>query len=373
MAQFPWLRSSLNRLTFLSRPVPLASTLGILLLSIFLWEYSRNPEWFGSFAQDDGASPEGAIDLSTLTPAAQAAIADIDNLSVLMNELGVESGGVPTLQAIAIGQDEGENAIAADLLSLSQPGNINSENPSTSIFNQYLEQYQFGRQRPTNIPQASANSFTNGTATTVGQSPLGSPSLRISPLALALQGQNALIPGTQPSNQTVLEAALQSQNTSETATTTDGTNAEATTESTLPAGEFSSEVVTIPGVAFPVLPTLPQMSPPPGTTGYTPPASLDLMPPLPGSNSAGTLPSSTAPLSTVGGVSGSSSGTAVPNLNTPQVDVSNGYTPYTPVVPSATPTTPGVTPSPYAVPRPPGSYIGGGYINTFSNPSGPPN
>ena len=373
MAQFPWLSSSLKRLTFLSRPVPLASTLGVLLLSIFLWEYSRNPEWFGSFAQDNGASPDGALDLSTLTPAEQAAIADIDNLSVLMNELGVESGGVPTLQAIAIGQDEGENAIAADLLSLGEPGTASAANPNTSIFNQYLEQYQFGRQRPINSSQASANGFTNGTASTVGQSPLGSTSLRISPLALALQGQNTtFVPGMQPSNQTVLDAALQSQTTSETATTADGTNAEATTESTLPAGEFSSEAVTIPGVTFPVLPTLPQMSPPPGTTGYTPPASLDLMPPLPGSNSAGAVPP-VAPLSTVGGGSGLPSGTTVPNLNTPQVDVSNGYTPYTPVVPTVTPTTPGVTPSPFAVPRPPGSYIGGGYINTFSNPSGPPN
>ena len=175
MAQFPWLRSSLNRLTFLSRPVPLASTLGVLLLSIFLWEYSRNPEWFGSFAQDNGASPEGTLDRSTLTPAEQAAVADIDNLSVLMNELGVESGGVPTLQSIAIGQDEDENAIASDLLSLSQPGTTSTANPSTSIFNQYLEQYQFGRQRPTNLsPAASSNSFTNSTAAT-GQSGSLSP------------------------------------------------------------------------------------------------------------------------------------------------------------------------------------------------------
>lgn len=378
MAQFPWLRSSLNRLTFLSRPVPLASTLGVLLLSIFLWEYSRNPEWFGSFAQDNGASPEGTLDRSTLTPAEQAAVADIDNLSVLMNELGVESGGVPTLQSIAIGQDEDENAIASDLLSLSQPGTTSTANPSTSIFNQYLEQYQFGRQRPTNLsPAASSNSFTNSTAATGQSGSLSPTTVRVNPLTLVLQGQNALAPGMQPSNQTVLEAALQSQNapvaTSATDATDNATGTETAIESSLPTGEFGSQAVTIPGVAFPVLPTLPQMSPPPGTTGYTAPASLDLMPPLPGSNSAGAGLPPVAPLSTVGGGTGLPAGTAVPNLNTPQVDVSNGYTPYTPVVPSATPITPGVNPSPFAVQRPPGSYIGGGYINTFSNPSGPPN
>lgn len=336
MAQFPWLRSSLNRLTFLSRPVPLASTLGVLLLSIFLWEYSRNPEWFGSFAQDNGASPEGTLDRSTLTPAEQAAVADIDNLSVLMNELGVESGGVPTLQSIAIGQDEDENAIASDLLSLSQPGTTSTANPSTSIFNQYLEQYQFGRQRPTNLsPAASSNSFTNSTAATGQSGSLSPTTVRVNPLTLVLQGQNALAPGMQPSNQTVLEAALQSQNASAATSATDATDnatgTETAIESSLPTGEFGSQAVTIPGVAFPVLPTLPQMSPPPGTTGYTAPASLDLMPPLPGSNSAGAGLPPVAPLSTVGGGTGLPAGTAVPNLNTPQVDVSNGYTPYTPM------------------------------------------
>ncbi|MEM7647937.1 MAG: hypothetical protein AAF283_02080, partial [Cyanobacteria bacterium P01_A01_bin.70] len=285
MAQFPWLRSSLNRLTFLSRPVPLASTLGVLLLSIFLWEYSRNPEWFGSFAQDNGASPEGTLDRSTLTPAEQAAVADIDNLSVLMNELGVESGGVPTLQSIAIGQDEDENAIANDLLSLSPPGTTSTANPNTSIFNQYLEQYQFGRQRPTNLSTAaSSNGFTNSPAALTGPSGALSPTtVRVNPLTLVLQGQNALAPGMQPSNQTVLEAALQSQTAPAATDTTNATdNATATetvTESALPTGEFGSQAVTIPGVAFPVLPTLPQMSPPPGTTGYTAPASLELMPP----------------------------------------------------------------------------------------------
>ncbi|HEY9889878.1 MAG TPA: hypothetical protein V6D02_15845, partial [Candidatus Obscuribacterales bacterium] len=144
---------------------------------------------------------------------------------------------------------------------------------------------------------------------------------------------------------------------------------EGTNTATL-TGEFSDQTVTIPGVSFPVLPTLPQMSPPPGTTGYTPPASLNLLPPISGSTAPSGFPATGVP--SAGGVATPTGATGVAPLTTPQVDVSNGYvTPYAPVVPP-TPA-PTVNPSPFGVPRPPGSNIGGGYINTFSNPSSPRN
>ena len=373
MALSSWLRSTSNRFRFFARPVPLATTLGLVLVSIFAWEYHKNPEWFNSYSFDEQV-PNRDIDLSGLTPEEQVAIADIDNLTVLFNELGIEAGGIPNIRALADDSNAEQRGRRRDGASLNQPTELETDTGSSSPFAQYLEQYQFSVQTPNLIGSDSSTGFNTGLGGSgvLGNAPDRSASyLQMNPLTAVMLNQAAI--DAQPGEDgTALEEAVRSQDTAETSAPTQ--TAEATDTLSNYSGEFGSQTVTVPGVSFPVLPTLPQMSPPPGTTGYTPPASLELMPPLPGSGGTGALPvsgaSSLSPSSA--GVPNLSGSTATPNLTAPQVNVNNSYvTPYTPTVPTSP--TAVTAPAPFSAPRPPGSYIGGGYINTFSNPSGPSN
>lgn len=374
MESSSWLEVVLKRLRFLKKPLPLAATLGVLLLGIFVWDFLRHPEWFGAF-EEEATGPNEDIDLSGLTPEEQAAVAGIDNLTLLFNELGIESGGIPQVQALAEDTDQEQNAFLNETLALSQPGSANSA-LGDSPFTRYLQQYQFRNNAAASGPSNSGsraafgginfNYFgraNSGDATTEEQ--------RINPLMTALRNQGGLSRAVQPNENSPLANELRSQFTSDLAASETDAETEEATQDGLPPGQFSSQTVTIPGIDFPVLPTLPQMSPPPGTTGYTPPASLDLMPPLPGrsGSSSSVFPATASPLP---GNPGVSSGAAVPSINT-DVDVSNGYvTPYPAIAPN-TATTPSAAAQPFTAPRPPGSYIGGGYVNTFSNPNGPSN
>lgn len=377
MENASWLEIVLRRLRFLTRPVPLASTVGALLLAVFVWDYLRHPEWFGAYESNE-TGPNEELDLSGLSPDEQVAVSGIDNLTLLFNELGIESGAIPRVQALGEDVDAEQNAFLNETLALAQP-----DAPGSSLgdspFTRYLEQYQFG----------SGSSFSNTAASGNAGNPLfggvsffqrGSREQQtetaesINPLTRALQNQTGQIVSTQADADTPLANGLRSQSADTNESETSEAGSEAVAQGNLPPGEFSSQTVAIPGVDFPVLPTLPQMSPPPGTTGYTPPASLELMPPLPGSNTTSS-PSFPAAPSFVPGAAGTSdlsSGGAVPSTGTSDIDVSNGFvTPYTPVVPSTTTAVP--APAPFTAPRAPGTYTGGGYINTFSNPNGPSN
>lgn len=361
-----------KRFSRLARPAPLATTFGLLLLSIFIWQYSKNPEWFNSYSPNEEI-PNSEIDLSGLSPAEQAAIADIDNLTVLFNELGIESGGIPNIQVLAE-EGKGPAGTARDsALSLAQPSGAGADNASRSPFAPYLEQYEFSVQMPNQNQASSSGNRLTG----FNPSPMGATANRAdpyrftNPLTAALQSQASLSPSQSDRVSNPLGGNAAGTPRSPQATNTEATPTETTAPTSNYTGEFSSQTVTIPGIEFPVLPTLPQMSPPPGTTGYTPPPTLELMPPLPGTNrSSSTFPSGSSSLApSSAGVPDLSNLTRTPNLNIPQVDVSNRYvTPYTPTVPAAaTPQT--ATPAPFSTNRPQGS----GYINTFSNPSTPRN
>lgn len=372
MESTSWLDVVVKRLRFFMRPVPLASTIGALLLGVFIWDYLRHPEWFGAF-EGESVGPNEELDLSGLTPEEQAAATDLDNLTLLLNELGVESGNSPQTQALPTGDLTEQNSFLNETLALSQP-NAASPQPGASPFSGYLQQYEFGRNslRSSGGTSSTGSQFgavnfnyfgrTNGDTMATSDQP-------INPLAEALSNQAGLAGAVQTQEDSPLANELRSQ--SDPSQDASQATADGTTQDTLPPGEFSSQTVTIPGVGFPVLPTLPQMSPPPGTTGYTAPATLDLMPPLPGSSSSSsTFPGAASPLPSAG-VSGATAGTGLPSTSSSDVDVSNGFvTPYTPVVPTVTPAQ-GTTTQPFTAPRPPGTYTGGGYINTFSNPSGP--
>ncbi len=370
MENATWLEVVIKRLRFFTRPLPLASAVGALLLGVFVWDYLRHPEWFGAF-ENDSSGPNEEIDLSGLTPEEQAAATGLDNLTALMNELGVESGTTPRIQALPEGDITGQNSFLNEVLALAQ-GNNPSSSSTTSPFSDYLEQYQFGRNSlmRESSPRNAGGQFGGISFSSVGNT-TSTEQRPINPLAEALQNQAGLAGAatTQPNSPLANELRSLSATPQETAENPSSEGG----QTALPPGEFSSQVVTIPGVDFPVLPTQPQMSPPPGTTGYTPPASLELIPPLPGSaTSSSPFPGTAAPASN-SGLPGAPSAAGVPNLNTSGVDVSNGFvTPFAPTGPSATTSPTPVEPQPFTAPRAPGVYTGGGYINTFANPGAPP-
>ncbi|MEM9009258.1 MAG: hypothetical protein AAGE59_37875 [Cyanobacteria bacterium P01_F01_bin.86] len=379
MDLMPLFRFIAKRLKSLTRPIPLVSGVTLVILAIFISEYVKHPEWFGTYSQE-GDEPNPSLDLSSLTPEEQAAVADIDNLSVLFNDLGISQQGNPTIQAIPQDVDQAQDSLFQDLLVLSESAEAESSLEGANPFQQYLNQYRFigqtpqgniaGSSIPNNLPGALPTVSQPGTSALFQTGSSVSPN-RTSALQQALNNQGPATVATpieEGSDAALSNGEEQLPNGSEPTATSSDNSAPSNSEG------LGSQAVTIPGVAFPVLPTTPEMSPPTGTTGYTPPASLEYVQPIPGSNSTSSFPTSGTTLpspSSAGVPSIPSAGSATPNLATPQVDVSNGAV--TPSLPStAAPPAAGATPSPFSVPRPPGSYIGGGYINTFSNPSKPP-
>jgi hypothetical protein len=349
----------------------MATTLGVGLLGIFIWEYVSHPEWFGQYTQE-AITPDGEIDLSGLTPEEQAAVANIDNLTVLFNELGIESGGIPNVQILPESDSNRTNVSLQEALSLARPlGNI-SPTRNQSPFAEYLEQYQFAVQMPQNTasnrnvaPFGDRNLGSGLGAGTIAQPNPMSADQSVNPLSTALQTPNTSTPPANAAGDLPTPSRSPDSNTA----TNSSTETTATTSFANLEGKFSDEIVTLPGIQQPFLPTLPQMSPPPGTTGYTPPASLELMPPLPGRSAAqGTFPTASTPLPNTGALN-LGTATTTPSLTMPDTNVNNGYvTPFVSTTPSVAPLPP---PTPFSAPRPPGSYTGNGYINTFSNPSSP--
>ena len=339
------LQALMARLKVAARPLFLSSTLFVGLFGLFIWQYTTHPEWFGAYETGEAANED--IDLSNLTPEEQARLADIDNLSVLQNDFGNDENA----SLLAANGNQDELSLLQALLG-STPGETTEAGGGGAPLSKYLDNYRFlgGTQQS---DAASTNIYSglfsgSGIATNgFGQDGNGRPA----------PGQTAGGSGGQPPI-SALEAALR-RNQADTAA-----NGEASEEA---AGDNGTETanglpnpVTLPGVGT-FLPTTPIMSPPPGTTGYTPPASLPVATPTTGSAGTSGLPAA-AP-----GLPGSSNFDLTPNA-----DIGGGT-----VLPNTSPIgsslAPSVAnPSPYSVPRPPGSYIGGGYINTFSNPSGPP-
>ncbi len=366
----PILRSAIARAKPLARPLFVSSSLFTVLLGIFVWEYTHNPERFGAFEEGEDANADA--DLSGLTPDEQALLANIDNISVLQRDLG----DVPAEGDSDSDEIQQDLSLLQELLGTAPREGSEGAQATTPPLSEYLDRYQF-----LGAPQRAETAATNIYSGLFGRNSLSATaSNTASNFFAGDRSQND--PTATEANRTIspLEAVLRGYDTAPNqnaaqGTTTTGNNGGGNTAETA-SGQRTANTsgigpnglpapVSIPGVAGPFLPTTPQMSPPPGTTGYTPPASFQITPTIP--NATGTssngfpnsafpnnaFPNSSAPL----------------NLTTPNANVGGGSVlPTTPVVPAA----PAIPPAPFSVQRPPGSYIGGGYINTFSNPSGPP-
>ncbi|HEY9641002.1 MAG TPA: hypothetical protein V6C57_10995 [Coleofasciculaceae cyanobacterium] len=188
----------------------------------------------------------------------------------------------------------------------------------------------------TDIPSSSLNSTFNANSSNRGTSSLGEPSMPTSPLQSALDRNLGGTGATSP------------------APAADGMAVPSPSSSVSPS--FSS------GQSSQFQPSIPRTSPPPGSTGYTMPPAFR----TPATSSSATGDTGFSNFSRLQPVPGS---TAPSN---PSSSSGYGQRPapsqgsYLAPTPSQIPQ---AEPAPFSVPRtPPGQSIGGGQINTFSNP-----
>lgn len=336
MAIPPSVRYLFARLQPAARPIVWAPILVVTLLGVVLWEYRQHPEWSDAF-EIDTESPSAQIPETELTLDEQAQLSQVDSLAVLFNDLAAST---PTIQA--------------------------AETPEDTLFNQLSEitsQTNQAQIRPSSSyalyrTQSSAQADTSsGTASPPSLASAANLATLLNPEAASPTGQSSAL------QEALGRLPSQTAGTSETRSPAGQSPNSASAQTTGPSQFSNAEIPAAaqgntPAGAAPLryIPTTPNMSPPPGTTGYTPPATLNLAP------------------------NNYPSGNAYTNLTTPGLPQTqprfNGL-PNRSATPTL-PTSPGsqyIQPQPQfnnssSVPRPPGSYIGGGEIQTFSNPLG---
>ncbi|MEO0458692.1 MAG: hypothetical protein AAF152_19225 [Cyanobacteria bacterium P01_A01_bin.114] len=264
------------RLRPLQNPVVWMPALALGLVGVFAWEYKNHPEWL----QWGGVDTDAAVETG-LTPEEQAGIAEIDTLDVLINEANSNSPAVTDPGAdLDAGSENGDAETDSSLLSATDP-QIEALTP----FADYLAQYQLpGTVR--SEPGGSANApsqpgaidqgprAANGNAAPDNSLFLLSqpaPVVRESALSRALSDRAASA-AQQP---TETPEANQSRPPSRQASV--DAPAESAPSENLPfdqTGITPGQLSGNPNAGF--IRTTPAMSPPPGTTGYQVPSSINL-------------------------------------------------------------------------------------------------
>ena len=326
----PALRYRLVRLRAISRhPAVWGSLAALGLLAVVGPQYLRHPEWLSQYdpAADSAAvAPDTEVD--ALSNAELADLAEIDNLALLLNQI----------------QPTTATALAPPSADAAAPPAATADQAPTGPFAQYLERNRFrfspapgGQPEGTAIaPWAVATDQSRPLSGAIAPESFAPESLPPSALQQALN--QAAGPESEAGTQPAPEPA-------------DG-GSEMTPPPWMVEGSLEGR---LPGVDQRFMRTTPQMSPPPGTTGYTLPPSLVPSPALPSPGSVAPAPAAlnldldapvVAPLGSVQGAAQPGAGNSVS-------------------APSPQPV------PPFSAPRPPGVYTGNGYINTFSDPSGP--
>ncbi len=246
MATPAFLRYLPARLKPLSSPAVWAPLTVFALLSIFLWEYHKNPEWFNR-EQITNANPD-----SDLTPEEQAKLSEIDTIDVLLENARI-SGAARPANLGNLDVPEAESGASAGSLA-------SQDNP----FAAYEEEYKFpGSDRATGAvgTAPSSNSFGLGSPPATAQPAAGSA------LAEAIRQQNAISAEDRSSPQPASSGGS-ATNTSPVITPSDN--------SAFSAPGLSPEQASGSGISAPFTRTTLDMSPPVGTTGYQTPASSRL-------------------------------------------------------------------------------------------------
>ncbi|MEM6255915.1 MAG: hypothetical protein AAF821_23640 [Cyanobacteria bacterium P01_D01_bin.156] len=246
--------------------------LGVLLtgvVGIYAWEYRQNPgqvPWrLSTTEQDSDTGSSTDVLLESLTPEERAVAVELDNIELLLNELDAE------VSALTSG---GESSAAASLnaaLADAPDAPENTAAISAARLNQYVNEYSFvgTRARGVTIAPTSQDSQTDES----GQQEQNSV-LRFAPYRIEGQTVNPL---SQAFFNQRPESPLNPGSSNRNASGVEGSDV--TSE---PAFSFEqSDIVpgSVDGLNRTFIRTTPSMSPPPGTTGYVPPASLPITEP----------------------------------------------------------------------------------------------
>lgn len=361
MALPPPVRYWLIRFQRFNRPWIWSGMVLLILGGVVGRQYYLHPEWYGRFNVPEDSPTEASLADTSLTPEEQAQIADIDNLNTLMQEIGlapITPDGTETPLTPEAGDDTLLSLLQrtdASGLSQATPGATNE-----SPFADYLDQYKFAGG---SSPSQDAQRSQLPTSSSLSQAGLRSdPNYSADGTATPSLLQQALL--NLPPENSSPDSPSQADESSEPTPT------DPSTEGTFSGLQPPPWLVqgSLPGSNQPFIRTTPEMSPPPGTTGYTMPMGASPLPTVGSTNSYPALgavtPSTAVPNLSPGSLRGSTSGS---------LGAISGSSSTLPPASGTTynaPNTAVPEPAPFTVPRPPGSYTGGGYINTFSDPGG---
>ena len=282
MATPAFLRYLPARLKPLSSPAVWAPLTVFTLLSIFVWEYHKNPDWFNR-PQITNLDPN-----SNLTPEEQARLSEIDTLDLLLR-----NARTPTSEedlstslinpAAPDAATEESNTIAPDRTLAGK------DNP----FGIYEEQYKFPGAGSTPTVRASQPEASTSSLKALTSTPFSSNSR--SALSDALDRQQSALRSTDESlSPSASEAPFNAQSSLQiepsSAQPPSTSRAAIGQPSTLPNsvssgnnGRNNGGSIAFPSqssgdnrVPAPFIPTTADMSPPVGTTGYQVPSSASL-------------------------------------------------------------------------------------------------
>ncbi len=244
--------------------------LGILVMGIvgiYAWEYRQNPgrlPWqigtTGRGATGDATSTDVLIE--SLTPEEQAVAAELDNIELLLAQLDSD------VSALTSG---GESSAAASLnAALADAAGETSES-SVERLTRYINEYDF------------LGTGARGSNIEIEQDEL--PVQRTTTSVLTLQPEVDTQPDNNLQTSALAEALARQQAESEVAASEVSVDARGLPVTGSPADETTDETTfsfdqtgvvpgSLDGLNRTFIRTTPNMSPPPGTTGYVPPASL---------------------------------------------------------------------------------------------------
>jgi hypothetical protein len=346
-------RYLLARFRPLTRPVFWGPAIVLMLMVLFTWELWTRPEFLSYL----GISDTPAVDKDALTPEDRAIGADIDTLPLLLNDVGIS--------ASAANSDQPNSA---------KPGTPQSTNLAT------LQSIPIAGSTATSQPQATSGLFGsfNTSLQPFGQSNVSSN------LPGNITGDQSA--GANP-NQTPFGAATQQQIFASTNTL----NLSTAPSSPLPQSPLQA--------ALEKLATAPNPAAPPESRPPLTPSSFTAVPeaPIEGTTTLGSFGVTATPANNTNSTANSFTSLVEGSqpLSESQSSLSGVAPPITSLTPNAIPINPiqpslpvqglGAAPDafapqssndvippsnlPLSVPRPiPGRFIGGGQINTFSNP-----
>ncbi|MGD1949934.1 MAG: hypothetical protein ACFB14_09835 [Leptolyngbyaceae cyanobacterium] len=241
--------------------------LGILvtgIVGIYAWEYRQNPgqlPWqIGATGLgDSGDATSTDVLLESLTPEEQAVAAELDNVELLLEQFDSD------ISALTSGGEESAAASLNESLDGGEPAETSVERLS-----RYIEEYNF--------------LGTGARGSNVESERRPGASLAQQPLTLQADEPATVLPRSALSDaltrQQLAEQEAAAQPVQETegqpidsnlAESPDGTDAETSNFSFDQSGVVPG---SLNGLNRSFIRTTPNMSPPPGTTGYVPPATL---------------------------------------------------------------------------------------------------